>query len=204
MKAWKEYIFIYIPIGIFCCVINFCVKKDNKSPNVRQYFFYEFEKNEYSMNDLYSGNKLGNISLCMYNGEISFSLSADETSGKYLVGTTENIYLYEKIALNDISTGASNDIEVATQIAKDMITKYGMSETLGPISIDTEKDPYELQLLGEKFGDAIGAEVKIMIDTAYARAQTILINNMPKLDKVAERLLEKEIISAEEFQELIK
>ena len=109
----------------------------------------------------------------------------------------------EKIALNDISTGASNDIEVATQIAKDMITKYGMSETLGPISIDTEKDPYELQLLGEKFGDAIGAEVKIMIDTAYARAQTILINNMPKLDKVAERLLEKEIISAEEFQELI-
>ena len=110
----------------------------------------------------------------------------------------------EKIALNDISTGASNDIEVATQIAKDMITKYGMSETLGPISIDTEKDPYELQLLGEKFGDAIGAEVKIMIDTAYARAQTILINNMPKLDKVAERLLEKEIISAEEFQELIK
>ena len=110
----------------------------------------------------------------------------------------------EKIALNDISTGASNDIEVATQIAKDMITKYGMSETLGPISIDTEKDPYEVQLLGEKFGDAIGAEVKIMIDTAYARAQTILINNMPKLDKVAERLLEKEIISAEEFQELIK
>lgn len=110
----------------------------------------------------------------------------------------------EKIALNDISTGASNDIEVTTQIAKDMITKYGMSETLGPISIDTEKDPYELQLLGEKFGDAIGAEVKIMIDTAYARAQTILINNMPKLDKVAERLLEKEIISAEEFQELIK
>ena len=110
----------------------------------------------------------------------------------------------EKIALNDISTGASNDIEVATQIAKDMITKYGMSETLGPISIDTEKDPYELQLLGEKFGDAIRAEVKIMIDTAYARAQTILINNMPKLDKVAERLLEKEIISAEEFQELIK
>lgn len=102
MKAWKEYIFIYIPIGIFCCVINFCVKKDNKSPNVRQYFFYEFEKNEYSMNDLYSGNKLGNISLCMDNGEISFSLYADETSGKYLVGTTENIYLYEKIALNDI------------------------------------------------------------------------------------------------------
>ena len=110
----------------------------------------------------------------------------------------------EKIALNDISTGASNDIEVATNIAKDMITKYGMSESLGPISIDTEKDPYELQLLGEKFGDAIGAEIKILIDTAYARAQTLIMSNMDKLNKVAEALLEKEVISAEEFEELIK
>ena len=56
----------------------------------------------------------------------------------------------EKIVLNDISTGASNDIEVATNIAKDMITKYGMSETLGPVSINTEQDPYELQMLGQK------------------------------------------------------
>ena len=110
----------------------------------------------------------------------------------------------EKLVLNDISTGASNDIEVATQIAKDMIIKYGMSENLGPISINTEKDPYELQLLGEKFGDAIGAEVKIMLDTAYARAQTILTNNMDKLHFVAEVLIQKEVISAEEFEEIIK
>ncbi len=110
----------------------------------------------------------------------------------------------EKLVLNDISTGASNDIEVATQIAKDMIIKYGMSENLGPISINTEKDPYELQLLGEKFGDAIGAEVKIMLDTAYAKAQEILNNNMDKLHAVAEVLIQKEIISAEEFEEIIK
>ncbi len=110
----------------------------------------------------------------------------------------------EKIALNDISTGASNDIEVATQIAKDMIVKYGMSDDLGPIYIDTEKDPYELQLFGEKFGDAVGAEVKIMIDNAYVKAQKLILNNMDKLNKVAEALIEKEIISAEEFQDLIK
>ena len=110
----------------------------------------------------------------------------------------------EKVVLNDISTGASNDIEVATQIAKNMVIKYGMSDTLGPVFIDTEKDPYELQLLGEKFGDAIGAEVKIMLDNAYAQAQNILRNNMDKLNKVATALMEKEVISAEEFQELIK
>lgn len=110
----------------------------------------------------------------------------------------------EKIALNDISTGASNDIEVATQIAKDMIVKYGMSDDLGPIYIDTEKDPYELQLFGEKFGDAVGAEVKIMIDNAYVKAQKLILNNMDKLNKVAEALIEKEIISAEEFQDLIR
>ena len=110
----------------------------------------------------------------------------------------------EKIVLNDISTGASNDIEVATNIAKDMITKYGMSETLGPISINTDDDPYELQLLGEKFGDAIGAEVKILLDNAYGTAQKLIRENMDKLDKVAGALLEREVISAEEFQELIK
>ncbi len=110
----------------------------------------------------------------------------------------------EKIVLNDISTGASNDIEVATGIAKDMITKYGMSETLGPISINTEQDPYELQMLGEKFGDAIGAEVKILLDNAYATAQKLIRENRDKLDKVAEALLQKEVISAEEFQELIQ
>lgn len=110
----------------------------------------------------------------------------------------------EKIALNDISTGASNDIEVATNIAKNMITKYGMSEALGPISINTDADPYELQMLGDKFGDAIGAEVKILLDTAYARAQSLIRANMDKLTKVAEALIEKEVISGEEFQELIK
>ncbi len=110
----------------------------------------------------------------------------------------------EKIVLNDISTGASNDIEVATNIAKDMITKYGMSETLGPISINTEQDPYELQLLGDKFGDAIGAEVKILLDNAYMVAQKLIIENREKLDKVAGALLQKEIISAEEFQDLIR
>ena len=105
----------------------------------------------------------------------------------------------EKIALNDISTGASNDMEVATQIAKDMVTIYGMSDTIGTMYINTEKDPYELQLLGEKFTDAIGAEIKILIDEAYKKAQNILVNHLDKLNEVAECLMRQEVISEEEF-----
>ena len=105
----------------------------------------------------------------------------------------------EKIALNDISTGASNDIEVATNIAKDMVTVYGMSDNIGPIYLK-EKDPYERQIFGENIDDAVGAEVKKLIDIAYKRAQEILLAHMDKLQAVAERLLEKEIISAEEFE----
>ena len=104
----------------------------------------------------------------------------------------------EKIALNDISTGASNDIEVATEIAKDMVTVYGMSDTVGPICLK-QKEPYENRILGKNIDDVIGAEVKRMIDIAYKRAQEIILAHMDKLQQVAERLLEKEIISAEEF-----
>ena len=105
----------------------------------------------------------------------------------------------EKIALNDISTGASNDIEVGTEIAKDMVTVYGMSDTVGPICLK-QKEPYENRILGENIDDVIGAEVKRMIDIAYKRAQEIILAHMDKLQQVAERLLEKEIISAEEFE----
>ena len=110
----------------------------------------------------------------------------------------------EKIALNDISTGASNDLEVATKIAKDMVTVYGMSDVVGTISINTEKDPYELQLLGEKYADAIGAEVKILLDTAYLKAQTLISNHMDKLHEVAQTLLEKETINESEFEKIFR
>lgn len=104
----------------------------------------------------------------------------------------------EKVALNDISTGASNDIEVATKIARDMVTVYGMSDKIGPISLKKE-EPYETQAFGDELEDQVGKEVKEMIEQAYIKAQQILLANMDKLHAVATRLLEKEIISSEEF-----
>ena len=105
----------------------------------------------------------------------------------------------EKLVLDDISTGASNDIEVATKIARDMVTKYGMSDTLGPIDFQG-KEPYEMQMFGENIGDKIGQEVKKLIDTAYNDAISLLNEHRDKLDLIANALLEKEKINEEDFK----
>ena len=107
----------------------------------------------------------------------------------------------EKLVLDDISTGASNDIEVATQIARDMVTKYGMSDNLGPIDFQG-KEPYEMQMFGENIGDKIGQEVKALIDEAYQEAQKLLIDHKDKLDAIAQTLLQKEKINETEFREI--
>ncbi len=104
----------------------------------------------------------------------------------------------EKLVLDDISTGASNDIEVATGIARDMVTKYGMSDNLGPIDFQG-KEPYEMQMFGENIGDKIGLEVKTLIDTAYKNAIELLKQHRDKLDLIAETLLQKEKIKEEDF-----
>ena len=109
----------------------------------------------------------------------------------------------EKIALDDISTGASNDLEVATKIARDMVTVYGMSEKVGPISLKTD-NAYELQIFGEDIEDVVGGEIKQLIDDAYNKAQEILKQNRHILDAVAEVLIIQETISNEEFEEFFK
>ncbi len=110
----------------------------------------------------------------------------------------------EKVALNDISTGASNDIEVAMKIARDMVTVYGMSDKIGPMSINLEKDPYQMQLLGNNLEDEIGKEVKTILEDAYEKAQRLLMLHRDKLDAVASVLLEKEVINEQEFEEIFE
>ena len=104
----------------------------------------------------------------------------------------------EKLVLDDISTGASNDIEVATKIAREMVTKYGMSDNLGPIDFQG-KEQNDMFVFGENIGDKIGAEVKALIDEAYNNAQKLLIEHRDKLDIIAQTLLAKEKINEEEF-----
>ena len=109
----------------------------------------------------------------------------------------------EKLVLDDISTGASNDIEVATQIAREMVTKYGMSDTLGPIDFQG-KEQNDMLFFGENIGDKIGEEVKKLIDEAYNNAQKLLIEHRDKLDTIAQTLLEKEKINEQEFKKIFE
>ena len=109
----------------------------------------------------------------------------------------------EKLVLDDISTGASNDIEVATKIAREMVTKYGMSDNLGPIDFQG-KEQNDMFVFGENIGDKIGAEVKNLIDEAYNNAQKLLIEHRDKLDIIAQTLLAKEKINEQEFKEIFE
>ena len=117
----------------------------------------------------------------------------------------------ESLILGDISTGASNDIERATKIARDMVTKYGMSETLGTITFGSGqeevflgRDWTQTRNFSEETAAKIDVEVKRIIDHAYVQAKEILSNNVDKLHAVAKVLLEKEKITGEEFEQIFE
>jgi len=117
----------------------------------------------------------------------------------------------EEIVLNDISTCASNDIERATKIARAMITKYGMSEKLNPVSYESEsqsdvflgRDYNTHKAYSDTTSNEIDTEIKELINKAYQSAKTILKDNIQKLHLIAEKLIEKEKIEGDEFNELM-
>lgn len=117
----------------------------------------------------------------------------------------------EALALDDISTGASNDIARATKTARDMVTKYGMSGKLGPVSFANENDEVffgrdysHIRNYSESVASEIDEEVNRIISDAYDRAGAIMNEHMDKLHKVAARLLEAEKIDGEEFIALMR
>ncbi|NLP48019.1 MAG: ATP-dependent zinc metalloprotease FtsH [Clostridiales bacterium] len=117
----------------------------------------------------------------------------------------------EHIAIGDISTGASNDIERATKIARDMVTRFGMSDKIGPVAFASDSDQVFLgrdygstRNYSEEVASAIDEEVQTFITDAYDKTMEILTRNRDKLEKVAQKLLEVEKIDAEQFKELMQ
>lgn len=117
----------------------------------------------------------------------------------------------EKIIFDDISTGASNDIERASEVARKMVTKYGMSEKLGPIAFGKDndevfigKDYNHVRNYSEAVASMIDKEVESIILAAYKRTEEILRAHLDKLHAVAAALVEREKIDAEEFNLLME
>ena len=117
----------------------------------------------------------------------------------------------EKLVLDDISTGASNDIERATKIARSMVTRYGFSEKLGPIVYGQDegevflgRDFNHTRNYSENVAAEIDSEIREIIDTGYQQAEDILNAHMTELHKVAHYLMENEKIDAETFDKLMK
>ena len=117
----------------------------------------------------------------------------------------------EQVCLGDISTGASNDIQRSTELARKMVAVYGMSEKLGPVSFDGgQGEVFIGRTMGQARGyseamaERIDQEVKAIIDRSYSRCETLLRNNRAKLDAVASYLLEHETMEREAFLEIME
>lgn len=117
----------------------------------------------------------------------------------------------EALVLDEISTGAQNDLERATALARKMICEYGMSERLGPITFGKRRDQV---FMGRDFGhekdyseevaSEIDKEVRVFIEEAYVQTKALLSNNMDKLHLIAEALLEKETLEGKEIEHLLQ
>ena len=116
----------------------------------------------------------------------------------------------EQLIMEDISTGASNDIQRATAIARDMVSKYGMSEKLGTVSYGSDgevfigRDYEKSKSYSEKIAGDIDGEVKALIDRAYARCTEILSENREKLSQIADYLMENETMDRDTFEEAMR
>lgn len=117
----------------------------------------------------------------------------------------------EDVVLGEISTGAQNDLERATEIVRRMIMEYGMSDTLGPMTFGKKQEAVFLgrdlardRNYGEEVATAIDKEVKDIIEKKYDRAKEILEKYMSTLHRIAEKLMESETIEAGEFEDLMK
>ncbi len=110
----------------------------------------------------------------------------------------------EDIVVGDISTGASQDIKVATQIANAMVTKYGMSDNIGPVLYDSDSEHNWFKKYSDRVASLIDDEISKLLSNAQKQAKDILTEHIDKLHKLAKCLLEREKIDGDEFKQLME
>jgi len=116
----------------------------------------------------------------------------------------------EELSLSEVTTGAQNDLEMATQMARRMVTQFGMSEKLGHVTLGRRegliflgRDIMEEKNYSEETARLIDEEVKKIVDEAYTKAKTILHENLDKLKTLSDALLEKEVLDGEEVKKML-
>lgn len=125
------------------------------------------------------------------------------------IAVTLGGYITELMLFGDITTGPSNDLQVVSALARDMVTKYGMSDKLGPIAFETllgrmgNRGVHEEKEYSQKVGDSIDAEVSKIVTEAYKRAEDILVKHRPALDAIAHKLIEVETLEQDEYEKII-
>ncbi|MCS7200926.1 MAG: ATP-dependent zinc metalloprotease FtsH [Patescibacteria group bacterium] len=113
-------------------------------------------------------------------------------------------YAAEKTIFNDTTTGASNDLEIATDLAKQLIIRFGMSEKIGPIAYHKPFREFNIERdYSEKTAELIDEEIRKIINLALSRALAVIQNKKEKLDKIAKVLIKKEVIEKKQFEKLI-
>ena len=149
------------------------------------------------------------------SGALGYTMQVDEDE-KFLM-TKEEVFnkivtltggrAAEKLMFNSITTGAANDIEQATKLARAMVSRYGMSDEFGMVAFETLNNAYlgddtSLSCSNETATKIDSAIVKI-VGEAYSKAESIIQENMQKLNSIARYLIEKETITGEEFMDLL-
>lgn len=150
------------------------------------------------------------------SGALGYTLQVDEGEHNLMskveienrIATFTGGRVAEDLVFHSITTGAANDIEQATKLARSMVTRFGMNDEIGMVAFETVKNPYlggDTQLMcSEQTAAGVDAKVIAVVREAYATAETLLKANMTKLHELAKHLYDQETITGEEFMEILQ
>ena len=186
------------------------------SPEEKKLTAYHEAGHAIVMRSLPDSDPVHQITIIPRGGAGGFTMSLPEKDKAYetkkgMLNTIKHLLggrVAEQLTLDDISTGASNDIMRATEIARDMVTKYGFSDRIGPVNYSDSdevflgKDFSTRKNYSEGVASEIDHEVRRIIEEAYEETVKILTENMDKLERVAQALLEVETLDGEQFETL--
>lgn len=150
------------------------------------------------------------------SGALGYTMQVDEGERNLMskeelenrIATFTGGRVAEDLIFHSVTTGASNDIEQATKMARAMITRFGMNDEIGMVAFETVKNPYlggdTTLMCSEQTAADIDKKVIAVVKDAYAKAENLLKDNLPKLHKLAKFLYERETITGEEFMEILQ